>query len=138
MRGWNDLLFYQYEDLPDTRRTIVIKVDIHVRRSRTQFCLLVYLFTYVYDLNCFFISWDKQCRIKGRDIKISSFLSTPLDTSPIITKTKFMFLILQKHCGHLWGITLHKKWISLSRISSVNVTNTAVSCRFGHIYWRNP
>ena len=24
------------------------------------------------------------------------------------------------------------------RISSVNVTKSVVSCRFGHIYWRNP
>ena len=24
------------------------------------------------------------------------------------------------------------------RISSVNVTKSAVSCGFGHIYWRNP
>ena len=26
----------------------------------------------------------------------------------------------------------------LLRISSVNVTNSAVSCEFGLIYWRNP
>ena len=35
------------------------------------------------------------------------------------------------------GMTLHKKWSFPLRISSVNVTNTAVSCGFGHIYWRN-
>ena len=32
--------------------------------------------------------------------------------------------------------TLHKKWSFPLRISSVNVTKSAVSCRFGHIYWR--
>ena len=31
--------------------------------------------------------------------------------------------------------SLHKKWIFLLRISSVNVTH---SCRFVHIYWSNP
>ena len=35
-------------------------------------------------------------------------------------------------------IALHRKWSFLLRISSVNVTKSAVSCGFGHIYWRNP
>ena len=35
-------------------------------------------------------------------------------------------------------ITMHKKWSFPLRISSVNVTKSAVSCRFGHIYCRNP
>ena len=34
--------------------------------------------------------------------------------------------------------TLHKKWSFPLRISIVNVTKSTVSCRFGHIYWRNP
>ena len=33
---------------------------------------------------------------------------------------------------------LHKKQSFSLRISSVNVTKSAVSCGFGHIYWRNP
>ena len=32
----------------------------------------------------------------------------------------------------------HKKWSFPLRTSSVNVTKSAVSCGFGHIYWRNP
>ena len=32
---------------------------------------------------------------------------------------------------------LHKKWSFPLRISLVNVTKSAVSCGFGHIYWRN-
>ena len=35
-------------------------------------------------------------------------------------------------------MTLHKKRSFPLRISSVNVTKFAVSCGFGHIYWRNP
>ena len=31
----------------------------------------------------------------------------------------------------------HKKWSFSLRISSVNVIKSAVSCKFGHIYWRN-
>ena len=34
--------------------------------------------------------------------------------------------------------SLHKKLSFPLRISSVNVTKSAVSCRFGHIYQRNP
>ena len=34
--------------------------------------------------------------------------------------------------------TLHKKRNFPLRISSVNVTKSAVSCGFGHIYCRNP
>ena len=34
-------------------------------------------------------------------------------------------------------LTLHKKWSFPIRISTVNVTKSAVSCWFGYIYWRN-
>ena len=34
--------------------------------------------------------------------------------------------------------TLLKKWSFPLKISSVNVTKTAVSCGFSHIYWSNP
>ena len=33
--------------------------------------------------------------------------------------------------------TLHKKWSFPWRISSVNVTKSAIFCEFDHIYWRN-
>ena len=36
------------------------------------------------------------------------------------------------------GSSLHKEWSFPLRISSVNVTKSAVSCEFGYIYWRNP
>ena len=35
-------------------------------------------------------------------------------------------------------VILHKKWSFPLRISSVNVTKSAVFCGFGHIYLRNP
>ena len=34
--------------------------------------------------------------------------------------------------------TLHTKWNFPLRISSVNVTKSAVSCRVNNFYWRNP
>ena len=43
---------------------------------------------------------------------------------------------LKKSSRFHWQ-TLHKKWSFPSRISSVNETKSAVSCGFGHIYWRN-
>ena len=36
------------------------------------------------------------------------------------------------------GATLDKKWSFPLKISSVNVTKSAVSCGFDHIYWKNP
>ena len=41
-------------------------------------------------------------------------------------------------CSQRVIITLHKKWSFPLRISSVNVTKSAVSCGSGHIYWRRP
>ena len=47
-------------------------------------------------------------------------------------------------CGNFWcGYAQFqrqspKKWSFPLRVSSVNVTKSAVSCEFGHIYWRNP
>ena len=38
----------------------------------------------------------------------------------------------------LWGHCTAQKWIFALRISFVNVTKSAVSCGFGHIYWRDP
>ena len=35
-------------------------------------------------------------------------------------------------------LSLHKTWSFPLRISSVNVTKSAVPAGFGHIYWRNP
>ena len=35
-------------------------------------------------------------------------------------------------------LTPRKKWSFLLRISSANVTKSAVSRRFAHIHWRNP
>ena len=45
----------------------------------------------------------------------------------LLGDTRLIFLLL-----------LHKKWSFPLRISSVNVSKSTVSCRFGHIYWRNP
>ena len=39
---------------------------------------------------------------------------------------------------HSQWLSIHKKWSFPLRISSVNVTKSAVSCGFGHICWRNP
>ena len=45
--------------------------------------------------------------------------------------------------GDAITLNIFKDWyISLTfqtlRVYSVNVTKSAVSCRFGHVYWRNP
>ena len=50
----------------------------------------------------------------------------------------FRDLNTQPYTGECSATTLHKKWNFQLRISSVNLTKSAVSCGFGHIYWRNP
>ena len=42
-----------------------------------------------------------------------------------------------KYLFYSVSASLLKEWSFLLRISSLNVTKSAVSCRFGHIYWRN-
>ena len=62
-------------------------------------------------------------------------------------RRKFFHNILQyleKYYMIIWGTgkqreqnseqTLHKKWTFPYRISGINMTNSAVSCGFGHIY----
>ena len=46
-----------------------------------------------------------------------------------LSSSKFITLLL---------VSLHKKWSFPLRISSVNVTKSAVFYGFGHIYWWNP
>ena len=46
-----------------------------------------------------------------------------------LSSSKFITLLL---------VSLHKKWSFSLRISSVNVTKSAVFYGFGHIYWWNP
>ena len=53
--------------------------------------------------------------------------------------SKYTFNNIIRHYFPLYEhLTLHKKWSFPLRISSVNVTKSAASCGFGHIYWRNP
>ena len=64
-----------------------------------------------------------------------------------IFQTEFIFLFSMKisPLHHFVSVGIHvfkwhctKKWSFSLRTSSVNVTKSSVSCRFGHIYRRNP
>ena len=51
----------------------------------------------------------------------------------------FFFVIVELKSKLLSTLhTLHKKWSFPLRISSANVTRSAVSCGFGRMYWKNP
>ena len=50
-------------------------------------------------------------------------------------KLQIRIIFMQWH-AKIW-ILHKKKWSFPFRITSENVTNLAVSCGFGHIYWRN-
>ena len=84
--------------------------------------------------------WD--CVTKLRDDQIFKALSTGL--SIFIELISFTWMHRKKwHTSplknnHSEKITLHKKWSFPFRISPVNVTKSAVSYGFGHIYRRNP
>ena len=52
-------------------------------------------------------------------------------------------VLAKKHLVHVRGMkltlfTLHKKYSFPLKTSQVNVTESTVSCGFGHMYWRNP
>ena len=72
---------------------------------------------------------EKFWKIDGRSMSSSNDIKT-LKQRPMI---RFKF-------GPKWTSTVQKmKKRNLPlRISSVNVAKSAVSCGFGHIYWRNP
>ena len=53
-------------------------------------------------------------------------------TDLILTNRKYSF---GNSCSFQTG-ALYNKWSFPLRISSINVTIPAVSCGFGHIYWR--
>ena len=74
-------------------------------------------------------SWDYN--LISRFDHVFSFLSF------CISIKVFCFSLTQKNEAYQ-DYPLHKKRKFPLRISSVNVIKSAVSCRFGHIYWRNP
>ena len=56
----------------------------------------------------------------------------------VISLKKYFLHSCKSFSKHLDQMSLNKKWSFPLSISSVNVTKSAVSCGFGHIYWRNP
>ena len=50
----------------------------------------------------------------------------------------FLHDVISLYTHEYMDSPLHKKWSFPLRVSSVNVIKSAVSCEFGHIYWRNP
>ena len=53
-------------------------------------------------------------------------------------RTKHIFFDIVAAIILIRACFLHKKWSFPLKIFSVNVTKSAVSCGFCHIYWRNP
>ena len=96
-------------------------------------------------------TWIKMC--------FFTLLSQQLLHSIFLSIALFYKYVCIGHCAHVfrrfrgyrnenglnssWWITSNtvlssqKKWSCLLKTSSVNVTKSTDSCRFGHIYWRN-
>ena len=66
-----------------------------------------------------------------------NILSSPFCQILFILKHQLQPSIISSGLGLLQE-PLHKKGSFPLRVSSVNVTKSAVSCGFDHIYWRNP
>ena len=80
-----------------------------------------------------FLIMSKTETVTSRPDPLSSL--GRLDGAPCIQFSD----LLEYWCSHwLSKVWLHKKWSFPLRISSVNVTESAVFLGFGHIYWRNP
>ena len=86
--------------------------------------------------------WVVNCQVSNN----LSFFIRPIEIFPIflpsfrsyrislVSKTTKISAGPTDYTGKAVQKTLHKKWSFPLRISWVNVTKSAVSCRFGHIY----
>ena len=72
---------------------------------------------------------------KGGVVLIDQHLTTVLLKSNLNIKSDFT--TKDEYGFSKQAATLRKKWSFLLSISLVNVTKSADSCGFGHIYWRN-
>ena len=70
---------------------------------------------------------------KDTEVNIILVFATPFSLSLIFSLLKGFTDIMKMEKN-----TQHKKWSFPLRISSVNVSKSAVSCGFGRIYRRNP
>ena len=67
-----------------------------------------------------------------------SWLVEDLFDSTFLEIFSSVYPMKMKHCTIDTQLIHCKKWSLPLRISSVNVTKSAASCPFGHIWWRNP
>ena len=71
----------------------------------------------------------------GATVGIGAGAATGLAETTSVTATAVCWLT--SSCKSVFSAELHKKWSFPLRISSVNVTKSAGSCGFSHIYWGN-
>ena len=78
---------------------------------------------------------SRLCNVENATSNFVSFSTLVNVVSTLIYKVKATLI---RHWNANWVdcLTLHKKGFT-ARISSKNVTKSAVPWRFGHIYWRN-
>ena len=89
--------------------------------------------------------WTKKLDLSKESIKILgvhiSYNKKPQDDTNFSKTFKNICNVIKLWCMRHLSLegktTLHKKCNFLWKISSVIVTKSAVSCGFGHIYWRN-
>ena len=91
--------------------------------------------TYCYKFTCYFFLLEAYClkkQIQNRHIltQILDQNSWELIIIDLMSILKYIAIVTTSKFN---TTTLYNNWIFLLRISSENAT-----CKFGHIYWRNP
>ena len=81
--------------------------------------------------NSFFVIRNKHSKFAQNKTTLDTLTAYKIKRQLIIIEGDLFWWYL---CVH----SLYKKWSFPLRISSVNVTKSAVSYGFGYIYWRNP
>ena len=107
------------------------KLALIFRRSRLWYSEK---FTVTIQMCCAHIYCDKKSKIPILIFAIEEIKTCAINLS--FNKVS-RIECLQAVFEYIWN-SLHKKWSFPLRVSSVNVTKSAVSCLLGHTHWKNP
>ena len=135
-RGWDDRNLHSR--LPRDKTRVKIEHNCNIvglffsaaqpNMKEFRFCRCAFYDDTAQKLKFSIIDFFSKCDPIWSYLRISShLLKNPL--------WKTFYAVWMKKVIWNRSLPLHKKWSFLLRISLVNVTKSAVSCKFGNIYW---